>query len=742
MKDDNKDNPYLKELEGRLGKENIEMTPEGPQLSQGYIEYLNYKVEQLSESTGILPEHIKELAISALSNDMVIGERPVNFLTKELLARDDTMGKPMTTKGKSNPETGFIHVDQVHESKIKDPVIGAAFSKKVQDSIAAGEAVAIQLTTEEGYPAFSYTKEDGKTGYVYQKEKDGPYLDHKTDDPIPLKEEDVRPTMVLADPVNHKKYVADYDPLIYGNTIVKDDAGEVQFPSFKPLASDHYQQFEATYEAMQDMRFEKLQELHHEIKSMDIDDNHPARPILDDLVTLLESPKRMEFLEYNSELDAETIEKHLIELQKEHLQDREQLGTIYEKLTELQSHKDPALEDIQNLANSAQRLIQDANNPGDIMKSVGVTSQEQEVISSALRTATDGATSHSAETANPVSYIAEIQENVRDGALIFGPDGYIHHLHYPDNPIMGEHALANVMNDYRKDGYAVNANPRWGWEMNEDGSFTVPEKMEERMNYKDIDTAINKLISDPETREQGMEARSIANLHIAIEEHRYREPTLGPGGEQEAGALPGNEKGETTFITSSNVSEAKEMLAKAEATYHEKYGPSPLEQEKTRVQEMIQERTVELSPKREHMANRRKEHESSHGKAEPSSTKVKEAVANIEANREKEEATKSQKPKPEKAVLSQIEKIESNVQKLIQKFEGKDNRETTPPDKQHEETTSKSLSKLDKDAKQTTKDLGKTLRDSGTQEQSKESADQRPLTADPEINKGKEGPKR
>lgn len=217
-----------------------------------------------------------------------------------------------------------------------------------------------------------------------------------------------------------------------------------------------------------------------------------------------------------------------------------------------------------------------------IIHTKGNVSKEQEVLSSALKEATGGATSHGADTSNPVSFKEELHGDLKQGVSMFKPNGEIVIIKNND-PIIAEKELVNFINKSREEGYLISPNPRWGWEQDKDGKFTVPEQ---RLDWKKLAENIDKLqetadkakVNIDKKQKQASTAKEIYNLQTAISEYQYREPIFhdkSPGTDLE-NRYKNNEK-DAIYITSSNYEQAKEKMADLETSYKKEFRrPSPL----------------------------------------------------------------------------------------------------------------------------------------------------------------------
>ncbi len=198
--------------------------------------------------------------------------------------------------------------------------------------------------------------------------------------------------------------------------------------------------------------------------------------------------------------------------------------------------------------------------PG-VYSSKGFVTDQQEALSTALQSATQGATSHGADTANPVSFKEELQDDLRKGVVMFSPDGRI-------DIIKSEQGLADYMNNAREEGYSVTPNPRWGWQLGDDGKFTVPAANERTdwkhafetiEGYKELGTGTKETPADPGYQARYDAAKPIYELTMQLKDHEYRAGILG----ENYGV--GHEK--PGYITSANAAEKRAELAHMEKAY-------------------------------------------------------------------------------------------------------------------------------------------------------------------------------
>ena len=108
---------------------------------------------------------------------------------------------------------------------------------------------------------------------------------------------------------------------------------------------------------------------------------------------------------------------------------------------------------------------------------MGLVTEEQLTIKAVLKMDTGSHTSHGPEVNNP--YPEPFSD--REKYLVFLPEGKI-------TALRGEENICRFINKKRREGFPLAVNPKWGWEMDENGDLYVPEVKFNWINvYKFID---------------------------------------------------------------------------------------------------------------------------------------------------------------------------------------------------------------------------------------------------------------
>jgi hypothetical protein len=203
----------------------------------------------------------------------------------------------------------------------------------------------------------------------------------------------------------------------------------------------------------------------------------------------------------------------------------------------------------------------------DVIVHKGYMTIQEDAISTALSFDTDEATTHGAEIRNPIGFLKDLHGDLTRGLSMFMPDGKLEIIQ-KEEPLEGEKELIKIFNKNLKLGYSMFPNPRWGWEIGKDENGKkefIPPK-EPRFDWYKAHNEIKSLAS--ENKAQGLLARKIFNLEIALREHQYRTCLLG----DDYQSNDGNLIKAPFYVDGSNESKAYNKLKAAKNIYTRHYG--------------------------------------------------------------------------------------------------------------------------------------------------------------------------
>lgn len=212
--------------------------------------------------------------------------------------------------------------------------------------------------------------------------------------------------------------------------------------------------------------------------------------------------------------------------------------------------------DYDPLFNATKNFAQPHQYIPELAHDLGNVTEMQVPLVIAMKTATNGATNHGADSDNPLSFRSTIEKDLAQGMVMFKPDGHI-------DVLKTEAELVASINTDLAKGYTTFPNPRWGYALKE-GKFVIPAD-KQRVDWETIHTQISDLKETaeksqlPHHKEQHALASNIYELTIAIKSHQYREHFLGKDYD--------TSKGNPSYITGENVKSARNDLRNMEDKY-------------------------------------------------------------------------------------------------------------------------------------------------------------------------------
>jgi hypothetical protein len=189
-----------------------------------------------------------------------------------------------------------------------------------------------------------------------------------------------------------------------------------------------------------------------------------------------------------------------------------------------------------------------------ILHTKGFTTADQDAFIVSNEIDTEGATTHSADTSNPVSFYSDMVKDLAQGNVFYLPNGRV-------EVVKTEQDLVKLFTEYAQKGYAMFPNPRWGWKVKEGKpEYYIPTK---RFNWQQLEENINNM-----TPEQRKQAACLRDLQLALDEHQYRQSFLGDYGDKNVASIDKD----PPYVNSHNFSQAETRFKELNEKYSKEFG--------------------------------------------------------------------------------------------------------------------------------------------------------------------------